>query len=45
MHWDEAVRGTGLIDSLVIKQSEKQAVIAEVLLNVFTFYGKLKKET
>lgn len=39
MLWDEAVRGTRLIDSLVIKQSEKQAVIAEVLLNVFTFCG------
>lgn len=39
MHWEEAVRRTILIDSLVIKQSEKQAIIAEVLLNVFTFYG------
>jgi hypothetical protein len=39
MHWDEAARRTILIDSPIIKQSEKQAIIAEALLNMFTFYG------
>lgn len=44
-HWNEAANSTILIDSLIIKQSEKQAVIATMLLGMFMFFGKLKTET
>lgn len=36
-HWNEAVKRAILIDSLIIKQSERQAVIAKMILSMFTF--------